>query len=345
MAQTKRLCGVLTADGTPCRHLIVDTARSACAQHAVQRKEGNDVSSQNALDLLEELIRANSSRQLTPAAPPSASVDAKLREAARRMNGGAPAAAREVNGERIYQSPATNWEQYPSVTTICGYVPESTANLDQWRRRVAVETILGSLPELTAHSDRRRQTAEALRLVKQAEAQASERGTRVHGALEAAMNTGDWSALSQMELAPEELKMCLGARDWLEQNVRQPLLVETTVYHDDPAFAGTMDLMAECADGQIVMVDYKTGRRTNRAKWAMQLAALSNANHYQDASGQTVTLPPVQRLLVLQLAADGRVREIDLTAAREPAWRVFRQLAAAWHEYRTLRAALEDRGG
>lgn len=176
----------------------------------------------------------------------------------------APALARNVGdlqgGWRYYPwppPPEPEAEKLPSVTTITGLAPSGT--LAGWGARLAVEAIEAGMPGDEAKHAHRRALMEA-----------SAAGTAAHEAIECWIN--------KIPYAPAMEGYVSAARDALEAMQIKPEMAEVTLYAPALGYAGTADLIGSYPDGQLALVDWKTGN----VHWptrALQMGALSGAKH------------------------------------------------------------------
>lgn len=68
----------------------------------------------------------------------------------------------------------------------------------------------------------------------------------------------------------------------------KPLVVERPHFHEKHLWAGTPDLIGTLGDGRLALIDWKTADSGIWPETALQLAAYSNATHYQDDDGMDV---------------------------------------------------------
>lgn len=129
--------------------------------------------------------------------------------------------------------------------------------------------------------------------------EAARRGTEVH--------TLARKILADEEVAvPEEL---IGHVDsylkFLDEWGVRELLVETSVASRHPRYCGTLDMVADLADGKRWLVDLKTTRSGVYPENALQLAAYRYAEFYVDAAGDEQPMPAVDDTGVVWIRADG----------------------------------------
>lgn len=133
-----------------------------------------------------------------------------------------------------------NGEHYDRISAVLGIVAKP--GLDKWRRQHGF-----------VKSDQLLKDAAWL-------------GTRVHAMIEDYCRRDDpsegfcignqWIQVRGSELEP----YYHGYAKWHEDNVRQTIMLETTVWSPEFGFAGTFDHFAELKDGRLALLDNKTSR-------------------------------------------------------------------------------------
>jgi hypothetical protein len=128
---------------------------------------------------------------------------------------------------------------------------------------------------------------------------AAKRGTEVHDLAQALL-------AGREIVVPEELDGHVQSylRFDEEWDVRE-LLVETVIAKRKPRYCGTLDMIADLADGRRWLVDLKTTRSGVFAENALQLAAYRYADFYLDADGNERPMPEVDVCGVVWIRADG----------------------------------------
>ena len=169
------------------------------------------------------------------------------------------------NGTRVYQTPSG--AAYPSVTTVTGLLNQQSIN--EWRKRVGEK------------------------VANEISSRAASRGTRVHTLCEDYLNN------KQPEVDMFDQHM------W---NSFQPILdgidnvhcLETPLYSDHLAVAGTVDCIAEW-NGRLSIIDFKTSKRKKSkdqiANYFMQCSAYAVA--FEELTGI-----PVDTLVILMAVDD-----------------------------------------
>lgn len=189
-------------------------------------------------------------------------------------------------------------EKIPGVTTILGdglpkpalinWAANTTAEyaVDHWDELAD----LGPSAKLKALKDARYADRDA----------AGKRGTEVH-------------KLAERLSRGEEVDVPEAVRGHVEACVRflddwdvQPLLVEAVVVSYRYRYAGTLDLIADLADGRRLLLDYKTARSGVFPDNALQLAAYRYAEKYRGSNtSPEEQLPDVDGCAVVHIRHDG----------------------------------------
>lgn len=205
-------------------------------------------------------------------------------------------ATRRVNNGRGHSYKLAG-EKVDGVTTVIGNgVPKPA--LPAWAAR-----------ETAAYAWEKRETlleldeAEAVDFLKGApfreRDRAARRGTEVHRLAERLL-AGD-----EIDV-PEELAGHVDAYlRFLDDWQPAPVLVEGVVGHRGHRWMGTLDLIADLADGTRWLLDIKTTRSGVFGETALQLAAYRHAEFYLDDQGAEQPMPPVERTGVIWVRADG----------------------------------------
>jgi len=144
---------------------------------------------------------------------------------------------------------------------------------------------------------------------------AARRGSEVH-------DYAHRLAQGQEVTVPDELRDHVDAylgfvADWEPRE----LVVETIVGNRQWRYMGTLDLIAQLADGRVWILDWKTGGKGVYREAALQLAAYRYAEFYLDALGTECPMPKVDAAGVVWLRADGY--DLYPVDADEDAFRTF----------------------
>jgi hypothetical protein len=215
--------------------------------------------------------------------------------------------------------------QVDGVTTILGAGLPKPA-LVPWVARVCAEYVVDHFDDLTAMTP-----SERLNVIRGAPNRdrdtAARRGTEVHRL------AADLAAGHEVEV-PDELAGHVDAYlrfvdDWQPTEV----LVETPVAHRAHQWAGTLDLVADLADGHRWLLDLKTTRSGVFPDTALQLAAYRNAETCL-VDDHEEPMPAVDATGVVWLRADGYdLVPVDTTGH---AYRMFRHCQQVAHWARRL---------
>lgn len=148
---------------------------------------------------------------------------------------------------------------------------------------------------------------------------AAGRGTDVHRHAEALVH-------GIADDVPEELVPYVqSCARFLDRVGVQPVLVEATLFHRQPHYAGTLDLLGVCDhwDAEPWLFDYKTGSGIY-PETALQLAAYRFASFYIDTDGTEQPVPPVVGCAAVHIRPDGW--EVKPVTAGHRQWKTFQAL-------------------
>jgi hypothetical protein len=220
-------------------------------------------------------------------------------------------------------------ERVPGVTTVIGKAT-GKPGLVKWSARLAAEWAATHRDELdtlgeeewvkvaTAASDRARDLG-------------ARNGTLLHKLAERLLwgdplpDADDQGAPfpTEIRLSAEQLARFMDA--W---NVT-PIVHEVAVFHEEHRWAGTLDLVADLADGQRWLLDWKTGSSGVWPEMALQLAAYRHATHVQ-VGDRDMLMTPVQRAACVWVRPDSW--ELIPVRADADTYEVFRHMlpVAAW---------------
>ncbi len=185
----------------------------------------------------------------------------------------------------------------PGVTTVNG-AALAKGGLVPWATKACANEVLNRWEELLGLTPSER--FEIVRTAPERDRdEAARRGTEVH--------TLARKLLAGEEVEPPE-EIAAHVDSYLrfldEWQVRE-VLVETPVASRDPRYAGTLDMIADLADGQRWLVDLKTTRSGVYPENCLQLAAYRAAEFYVDAKGVEQPVPQVDATGVVWIRADG----------------------------------------
>lgn len=200
------------------------------------------------------------------------------------------------------------------VTTVLGDGIPKPALID-WAARTTAEYAVDHWDELAEETGTGR-----LRKLERARwdttKTAAARGTTVH---DLAMRL----AAGEEVTVPEPLTGHVDAyQRFVDEWQPRELLVEVPVFHRTLHYAGTLDLVAELADGWTWLLDWKTSGTGIFPESALQLAAYRNAEFYLDDAGEEQPMPPIDFAGCVWLRADGYdLKPVD---AGDEAFLIFR---------------------
>jgi hypothetical protein len=171
------------------------------------------------------------------------------------------------DGLRFYR---WNGVDYPSVTSIRKMAGQSI-NLVQWQINQVIaramtehdtlEKMLRESPEAATASWLRKATTAARDA-------AANVGTQVHDAAAAGLRLD--------QVGPEVAPMLRQYRSWIDDTGANVLVAEKQVFNLTVGYAGTFDMIARFPNGQLWMIDLKTGKGTY-PDHALQLEAYARA--------------------------------------------------------------------
>jgi hypothetical protein len=187
----------------------------------------------------------------------------------------------------------------PGVTTLGEGYPKQRP-LTSWTAKCSANAVLDEWDYLATLSPSDR--FEYVRTANERDRDpAARRGTEVHDLAKRLALEPDRDIPIPDELVGHVDAYLKFAREW---DVRE-VLVETVVAKREPRYCGTLDLIADLADGNRWLVDLKTTRSGVFPENALQLAAYRFADFYLDADGAEQPVPEVDRTGVVWLRADG----------------------------------------
>jgi hypothetical protein len=224
------------------------------------------------------------------------------------------------DGLRYYR---WNGVDYPSVTSIRKMAGQSM-NLVQWQinqviqramtENETLERMLRESPDNVTASWLRKATTAA-------RDKAADIGTQVHDAAA--------SGLRLDQVGPEVGPMLRQYRSWIEDTGANPLAVEKQVFNLSVGYAGTFDMIARFPNGQLWMIDLKTGKGTY-PDHALQLEAYARAEIVgeddQIDREATDLLKQVKGRAILHLQPDGW--SFKVVPPSTETWIAFRGLLA-----------------
>jgi len=232
-----------------------------------------------------------------------------------------PALAQNVRGKgRHYQHPAG--DLVPSVTNVIGILDKPA--LSRWAAKMVAESAYRM-----RHSLADMEQNEAIDMLKGSpwsrSKRAADRGTDIHGYLEALLN--HWEV---EELSADAEPYRDAADAWVLAHDIEVIETEVTLFH--PLYAGTADFVAR-VDGRLTIGDFKTSKAIY-PEAALQLAALFGCGvdqhgdpaPWRDADGEHTEVPD---LLVVRIGEDGW--EEKRVADPLGSLRVFFSLLDAWN--------------
>ncbi|HEY7825003.1 MAG TPA: hypothetical protein VIG24_19340 [Acidimicrobiia bacterium] len=233
-----------------------------------------------------------------------------------------PALAQNVRGKgRHYAGP--DGELVPSVTNVIGILDKPA--LPRWSAKMVAETAYRM-----RHSLAEMEEGEAVDMLKSSpwsrSKRAADRGTDIHGYLEARLN-----GVEPDRLSSDAVPYQAAADAWLaERGPEEVVGTEVTLFH--PNYAGTTDVIMR-REGQLIIADFKTSKAIY-SEAALQLSALAGCYTLADGSpapwrdreGEMMETP---QLVVVRIGEDGWEEKV----VADPGFcrMAFFGLLEAWH--------------
>lgn len=162
-----------------------------------------------------------------------------------------------------------NGSQYPSVSTICGQLDKSSA-LIPWALNCYEAKMVELIESGTKPEDA---IILAKKQYKEVSGEAKDIGSQVHDAIEQYVKHGqDLSG----KLKDEVQNGFLAFLDWENENVSQWVESETKTVNEHIGYGGTLDIIYEDKNGNIVLGDFKVSKGIYDTNW-LQLAAYKHS--------------------------------------------------------------------
>lgn len=203
-------------------------------------------------------------------------------------------------GSRLYTWPVTG-EKFFSVTTILSAIAKPA--LVNWAaKEVATFAVENTESWLALANTGQREAAIDLlkRSPYRTKTKAADLGSAVHKAVEA-------HTLGQPVVVdwPEDVAPFMAQFEgFYRESSPEFLLSEATVYNRSQAYAGTLDMIVRLPDGQVWIIDVKTGKGIY-PEVALQLAAYAKAEFIGMPDGSEAPMPKIDRAGALHLRPEG----------------------------------------
>jgi hypothetical protein len=207
----------------------------------------------------------------------------------------------------------------PGITHLIGKGFPKGA-LPPWTARTCAQAVLDEWPELERMPPSERYERVRTAPYRDRDA-AARRGSEVHRLAQRMALHPDEDVPVPEELVGHVDSYLRFAREW---EVRE-VLVEAVIAKREPRYCGTLDLVADLADGRRWLLDWKTTRSGVFSENALQLAAYRYADFYVDAEFHEQPMPPVDACGVVWLRADGY--DLHPVTAGLAQWRLFLMVA------------------
>jgi hypothetical protein len=204
----------------------------------------------------------------------------------------------EKTGDRYYRHPVTG-AVVPSVTTILkGGIPKPF--LVDWAAKLAAEHAYSNpRPVSWTEEDASRLITDSKTQHKQHLESAGEFGTAVHDLIEKEIAEPN-SMLRLSGLSQRVVDYMNQWVAWCRRYEPHFIYSEVTVWSETHGYAGTLDVMAQLNDGNLILGDWKTSKSINNT-YALQLAALAEADYIIDQDGNQLPLPDPDQLVIVHL--------------------------------------------
>ena len=204
---------------------------------------------------------------------------------------------------------------FPSVTSVLDFVTNKGPGLTGWAYNIALDGVK-SLQE-KGHDIANLSLEQLKTLLKefnyspyQQKTLAGNRGSIVHEVFELALKDGVAAGRqAAADLSPSVKGFADAALDWIEEHEPTPILIECPVISLRHRYAGTLDLLWQNKDGEVILSDLKTSKRIYDT-FAIQLSAYKLALE-QEAGIQ------VDRMTVIRVAENGKCQYKEVNADPE----------------------------
>lgn len=197
---------------------------------------------------------------------------------------------------RAGHSYALDGDRIPSVTTIIGNATPKPA-LIYWAAREAANwaaTHVDLLPAIGEDD----WIGQASKAHERARNKAAVRGTDVHRDAQQLVRG------EPVDVPDERRDITAQAVDFMDAWGVHEIAAERPAYNIQWKYGGTFDLIARLNDGQVWMLDWKTGK----GPWTeqtLQLAAYAKCDAYRDEHGNDVPMPAIDRMGFVMLSDGG----------------------------------------
>ena len=198
-------------------------------------------------------------------------------------------------GSRFYVDEATG-ERQPGVTSIINMLAKP--GLRYWFAKMVAEEAVESFSTVLDLVGKQRQD-DAIDFLKRApgrrSGKAADTGTIVHGLVEQ-LNKGE----DPGPVHPDYEGFINRYRTFLDDWQPEFNEVEQTLWNSTVGYAGTADAIAK-VQGEVVVLDLKTGASGIYPEAALQLSAYANAEFVMEPNGTRRPLPPIEAAAAVHL--------------------------------------------
>lgn len=163
----------------------------------------------------------------------------------------------------------------------------------------------------------------------------ADHGIAMHAAFELLVSGADWRNVEGYEITPAMEAGMAQLERWWPHSGLEALLIERTVYHHVLGYAGTLDALVRDREGTTYVLDLKTQRDPDPAKWRLQMAAYGYAHDWADEDDNLTPMPRgITKGLVLWVPKENphlwQPRVLDIGLETQAAW------LSALHTHRFL---------
>jgi hypothetical protein len=124
-----------------------------------------------------------------------------------------------------------------------------------------------------------------------------DRGSNLHASADALVTTG------YVDVPPEQFPLVEVAADFLDRWDVRPVFNEAAVFSLEHRYAGRLDLIGELSDGNVWLLDFKTGSGVY-PEMALQMAGY-RYSEYISADDQDVPTPNIDRCAIVHVQESG----------------------------------------
>jgi len=217
----------------------------------------------------------------------------------------------------------------PGVSAIKSMMPNSA--LLHWKAKATAEYCVENIDEVRSLAARDK--AGAIELVKESTnryaKRAADRGTDVHTMCEITARAVMAGTKPSFAATKDDMGYLRNFARFFKEFEVKPVMVETTIWSQEHAYAGTFDLLCELKgyDG-LYIVDYKSGKSGVYPEAGIQQTGYRWADSYIDEDGKFQDMPEVAGAFGMWLRPDGWA--LYPLRTDDSMWAVFRNLRSLY---------------